>query len=84
MSTSLLYHGFGVRDYRHLKTSYKARGIVFTIERRENTYRCAACDSDNVWRQGVVVRRLRALPRRVPGRVPGTPYITIDWGEGVW
>ena len=62
MSTSLLYHGFGVRDYRHLKTSYKSGGIVFTIERREDTYRCAACDSDNVWRQGVVVRRLRALP----------------------
>ena len=23
MSTSILYHGFGVRDYRHLKTEYR-------------------------------------------------------------
>ncbi len=62
MSTSLLYHGFGVRGYRCLKTSYPSGGIVFTIERREDTYRCAACGSDNVWRQGVVVRRFRTLP----------------------
>ena len=26
MSTSLLYHGFGVRDYRYVRTQYVARG----------------------------------------------------------
>jgi len=35
---------------------------MFTIERRAETCRCAACGSDNVWRQGVVVRRFRTLP----------------------
>ena len=29
MSTSLLYHGFGVRDYRHVRTRYMAGGVVF-------------------------------------------------------
>ena len=62
MSTSLLYHGFGVRDYRHVRTQYVAGGVVFTIERKQGTCRCAACGSQNVWRQGGVVRRFRAVP----------------------
>jgi len=62
MSTSLLYHGFGVRDYRYLSTRYVAGGVVFVIERKPKTYRCAACGSQNVWRHGVVVRSFRTVP----------------------
>jgi transposase len=62
MSTSLLYHGFGVRDYRYVRTQYVGGGVIFTIERRRETCRCAACGSENVWRQGVVVRRFRTVP----------------------
>lgn len=62
MSTSLLYHGFGVREYRYLRTRYCSGKIVFTIERKKSTYRCAACGSRRVWRQGVVVRHFRTLP----------------------
>jgi transposase len=75
MSTTLLYHGFGVRDYLHVKMEYVAGGMIFTIERRPETCRCAACGSKNVWRQGVVVRRFRTVPigsRRVEleARIP--------------
>jgi transposase len=62
MSTSLLYHGFGVRDYRYVRTEYVAGGMVFTIERKMETCRCTACSSENVWREGGVVRRFRAVP----------------------
>lgn len=62
MSTSLLYHGFGVRDYRYLRTRYVAGGVVFVIEQKPETYRCAACGSENVWRHGVVVRSFRTVP----------------------
>ena len=31
MSTSLLYHGFGIRGYRYVRTEYVEGGIVFTI-----------------------------------------------------
>ncbi len=62
MSTSLLYHGFGVRGYRYVRTTYFPGKVVFTIERREEDYRCVACGSENVWRQGLVVRRIRTLP----------------------
>jgi transposase len=62
MSTSLLYHAFGVRDYRYVKTEYVAGGVIFTIERKTDTCRCAACGSENVWRQGSVKRPFRTLP----------------------
>ena len=62
MSTSLLYHGFGVRDYRYVSTQYVAGGVVLVIERKPETCRCAACGSRNVWRHGVVVRRFRTVP----------------------
>ena len=62
MSTSLLYHGFGVRGYRYVRTEYVRGSIVMTIERRAETCRCVVCSSENVWRQGWVVRRFRALP----------------------
>lgn len=75
MSTSLLYHGFAVRDYRYVRTQYVGGGVVFTIERRRETCRCAACGSTNVWWQGLVVRRFRTVPigsRRVEleARIP--------------
>jgi transposase len=62
MSTSLLYHGFGVRDYRYVSTRYVAGGVVFVIERKPETCCCAACGSQNVWRHGVVVRGFRTVP----------------------
>ena len=62
MSTSLLYHGLGVRDYRYVSTRYGAGGVVFVIERRPETCRCAVCGSQSVWRYGVVVRRFRTVP----------------------
>ena len=62
MSTSLLYHGFGVRGYLYVSTRYVAGGVVFVIERKPETYRCTACGSRNVWRQGVVVRPFRTVP----------------------
>jgi transposase len=62
MSTSLLYHGFGVRDYRYVRTRYIPGGIVFVIERKSETCRCAACGSQNVWRHGLVVRPFRTAP----------------------
>lgn len=75
MSTSLLYHAFGVRDYLYCSTRYVRGGVVVVIERKEETYCCAACGSKNVGRQGVVVRTFRTVPigaRRVDleARIP--------------
>ena len=62
MSTSLLYHAFGVRDYRYVRTEYIEGGVMFAIERKSEACCCSACGSENVWRQGSVVRSFRALP----------------------
>ncbi len=61
MSTTLLYRGFGVRDYRYVRTRYVGGDIVITMERKPNTCRCVACGSPNVWRHGVTERRFRTV-----------------------
>jgi transposase len=62
MSTSLLYHAFGVRGYRHEKTEYKKGEVVFTISQPRERLRCAACGSDDVIGRGKCVRRFRLPP----------------------
>ena len=62
MSTSLLYHALGVRDYRYVRTEYIEGSVMFAIQRKPEACRCAACGSKNVWRQGNVMRSFRALP----------------------
>jgi transposase len=74
MSTSLLYHAFGVRGYRYVRTEYVEGGVIFTIQRQTEACRCAACGSENVWRQGSVTRPFRTLPI---GRVPVTLRVEI-------
>lgn len=62
MSTSLLYHGFGVRGYGYLKSDFIDGGVVFTLERRDKDLCCGACGSEKVIRRGEVVRAFRTLP----------------------
>jgi len=84
MSTSLLYHAFGVRDYRYVKTEYVEGGVILTIERKTETCRCAACYSQNVWRQGSVMRPFRTLPigcRRVTLRAEIPRLLCHDCGK---
>jgi transposase len=62
MSTSLLYHGFGIRGYRYVRTEYVEGGIVFTIEQDPKSCRCPACGGTNTVLKGGVERRFRGLP----------------------
>jgi len=62
MSTSLLYHPFGVREYLYLQTKFIAGTVVVIIERQPKTICCAACGSKNVIRQGSVTRQFHTLP----------------------
>jgi len=64
MSTSLLYHGFGIREkgYVYRSSSYLDGAITFRIERAPATLRCVCCGGREVIRAGAVVRRLRGLP----------------------
>jgi transposase len=62
MSTSLLYHAFGIRGYRYSRTDYENGETIFTIHQEPGTYRCAACGSSRVISRGQVERRFRCLP----------------------
>jgi transposase len=62
MSTSLLYHAFGVRGYRYVRTEYERGQTTFTIRQEDATLRCPACGSRDVRPKGRVERRFRCLP----------------------
>jgi transposase len=62
MSTSLLYHAFGIRGYHYTRTDYQDGQVIFTIEQDPKTCRCSACGSPEVHSRGRVERRFRSLP----------------------
>jgi transposase len=62
MSTSLLYHAFGVRGYHQVSQEFEAGMTIFNIVQPRERLCCPECDSDNVWAQGGVDRSFRALP----------------------
>ena len=62
MSTSLLYHAFGIRGYEYTRTDYQAGQVIFTIHQEHRTCRCSACGAREVQPRGHVERRFRSLP----------------------
>jgi transposase len=62
MSTSLLYHAFGVVGYRQVRQEFREGHVIFRIEQPRERLRCADCGSDNVWSQGGVERTFRTVP----------------------
>lgn len=62
MSTSLLYHSFGIRDHAYARTEYREGVTLFHVVPKADALRCPACRSRAVIRKGVVPRFLRALP----------------------
>ena len=62
MSTSLLYHAWGVRGYRYRRTEYDGGMIHFHVEQDPGSFRCACCGSTEVMKSGVVPRQFRSLP----------------------
>lgn len=62
MSTSLLYHAWGVRGYQQTRVRFVAGVVEFTVEQGPGTLRCGHCGSRRVMRQGQVTRRFKAIP----------------------
>ena len=62
MSTSLLYHGFGIRGYQYVRTQYLGGEVIFTIQHDPHELLCPACGSRKVIRRGQVERRFKTLP----------------------
>lgn len=62
MSTSLLYHAWGIRGYRLLHTRFEKRMVWFGIAHQPDTLRCGHCGSARTQKAGQVSRRFRTLP----------------------
>jgi transposase len=62
MSTSLLYHAFGIRGYEHVRTDYHGGATIFTIRQDPEDCRCSACGSRRITHRGRAERRFLALP----------------------
>jgi transposase len=62
MSTSLLYHAWGVRGYRLAHTRFEKGRVWFAIEHDGGSLPCAHCGSLHTRKSGKVTRRFRTLP----------------------
>jgi transposase len=62
MSTSLLYHAFGIRGYHYVRTDYFEGEVVFSIEQRRPTLQCPLCGSRQVVAHGDKPRLFRGVP----------------------
>jgi len=62
MSTSLLYHAFGIRGYEYIRTDYRGGQTIFTIHQDPDACRCSACGSRAVISRGHAERQFLALP----------------------
>ena len=62
MSTSLLYHAFGIRGYRYRSTRYVKGATELVIEHHPDNLCCPHCGSRDVVGAGKVERRFRNLP----------------------
>src|SRR5712691_8545774 len=62
MSTSLLYHAFGIRGYQYVATQYFEREVLFTIRQERHLLRCPVCGSEDVTAHGGETRFFRGLP----------------------
>lgn len=62
MSTSLLYHAFGCRDYSYKSTKYENGAVVFGVEPKKKLLRCGHCGSREIIRKGKRHRRIQSMP----------------------
>lgn len=62
MSTSILYHDFGIRGYTH-ETTIRSEGVtMYVLSQDRQHLRCPRCGTADVERRGEVKRIFRLLP----------------------
>jgi len=62
MSTSLMYHAFGLRGYAYVKSSFDKARVTLHVRPRRDLFRCSQCGGESFWSQGSVTRTLRTVP----------------------
>ena len=62
MSTSLLYHAFGIRGYQYVNTKFESGEVTFRIVKRKQDLECSVCGSYKVVCKGTVDRCFHSVP----------------------
>jgi len=62
MSTSLLYHGFGLVGYEYVRTQYAGGAVIFSVKRQRGKFRCSFCRSRDLIFRGTLSKRFRTVP----------------------
>lgn len=62
MSTSILYHGWGMIGYTYQTTRYEAGSMVFVVQPKEKIICCPNCGRLDVIFRGTKTRQFRTLP----------------------
>ena len=62
MSTSLLYHRFGIHGYTYCRLLFAKDQTYFVIDQPRERLRCSQCSAPQVWVQGRIERVFRTLP----------------------
>ena len=62
MSTSFLYHAFGIRGYEYVHTRYEHGQTIFRVGEEKFRLRCPQCQSSQVTKKGQVLRLFRMQP----------------------
>jgi transposase len=78
MSTSLLYHAFGIVGYHYRSQHFQEGRVIFRIEQPRERLCCPQCRNDDVWVRGSEERTFRVVP------IGGKPtFVTLDVAR-VW
>jgi transposase len=78
MSTSLLYHAFGIVGYHYRSQQFQEGTVTFRIEQPRERLRCSQCGCEDVWSRGHEERTFRTVPI---GLKPA--FVTLDVAR-VW
>ena len=78
MSTSLLYHAFGIVGYQHVSQQFQGGQVTLCIAQSRDRLCCSQCGCADVWVRGHQERTLRTIPI---GRKP--VFVRLDVAR-VW
>lgn len=62
MSTSLIYHTQGLRDYNFKRCDYVGKTVFITVEQKKSTLCCSACGSRNFSLVFIKERKIKGVP----------------------
>ena len=67
MSTSLLYHGFGLVGYTYVRTAYEEGKVIFTIKHKRDKLHCPECGSRDLILRGCSAEAVPHGAHRIEG-----------------